>query len=236
MMTTDEMTIAKIEHSVTVFGTDEPLGVISRAGEVASAVARVAKEYGLISRIGDRDYARVEAWSLMGTMLGVYPIPRVVRELRDWIDGEERIIGFEANVELVSRDGSIVGGAIAECTRGEANWERSDAYAIKSMAQTRAVGKAYRLSFGFIFAMAGLESTPYEEMPQDVPVFRESAEPVDLFDGDPLEPTDICQHGVGDEQISIWWREAEKRGIDATVCLCCGGPASGTATCKRCAS
>ena len=34
-----------------------------------------------------------------------------------------------------------------------------------SMAQTRALGKAYRMALGWIMKMAGYEATPAEEMP-----------------------------------------------------------------------
>ena len=39
-----------------------------------------------------------------------------------------------------------------------------DEYAICSMAQTRAVGKAYRLLIGWLMKSAGYEATPLEEM------------------------------------------------------------------------
>ena len=39
-----------------------------------------------------------------------------------------------------------------------------DEYAILSMAQTRAIGKAFRNLIGWVIKMAGYESTPAEEM------------------------------------------------------------------------
>jgi hypothetical protein len=38
------------------------------------------------------------------------------------------------------------------------------------MAQTRAIGKAYRNTFGFIAKAAGFEATPAEEMPRETPM------------------------------------------------------------------
>jgi hypothetical protein len=47
----------------------------------------------------------------------------------------------------------------------ERNWSHRDDYALRSMAQTRAVAKALRLCLGWIMSLAGYEATPAEEMP-----------------------------------------------------------------------
>ena len=52
----------------------------------------------------------------------------------------------------------------ATCSNKEHTKRSFADYAICSMAQTRAVGKAYRLSLGWLMKAAGYEATPAEEM------------------------------------------------------------------------
>jgi hypothetical protein len=50
----------------------------------------------------------------------------------------------------------------------ERTWSQRDAYARRSMAITRATGKAFRLGFSWIMTLAGYEPTPWEEMPAEI--------------------------------------------------------------------
>lgn len=174
---TDGQELAVVEHApapLTVFGTDNPAAIVQRVTEIARPLADFIKQQGMSSNISGREYVLAEGWSFMGAMLGVSPRTVSVSELRD---AEGRVCGFEANVELLTRDGSVVGGAVAECSRYEEMWSwephardgrplpARDDFALKSMAQTRATGKAYRMAFGFVMKAAGYEATPAEEMP-----------------------------------------------------------------------
>jgi hypothetical protein len=94
-------------------------------------------------------------------MLGVIPVEDYCRPLPN-------ANGFEAKINLIrSRDGQMVGSASAECTRDENNWKKRDSYSLRSMALTRATGKAFRLSYSWIMQLAGFEPTPAEEMKSD---------------------------------------------------------------------
>jgi hypothetical protein len=76
---------------------------------------------------------------------------------------------FVATVELVRMsDGIVVARATAECGMDEPTWASRARYARRSMAATRATGKACRLAFSWIMALAGYDPTPLEEMPTDV--------------------------------------------------------------------
>jgi hypothetical protein len=219
---------------VSVFGTDEPTGIVTRTRDIAQALGQEIKEAGLSSTISGREYVRVEGWAYLGTMLGVFPRTVSVQELRDEIDGEDRIVGFEAHVELVARDGAIVGGAIAECTRGESNWRERDAFALKSMAQTRAVGKAFRMSFGFVMASAGYEATPAEEMMLDIPSrdIREDVTEGEYVHRRVLDPGEACEHGVMRSAVDAQWSAMK---TEAAACGCCGKPCPiGSEFCNVC--
>lgn len=150
------------EHAVTsgLFGTTEPKEVITKAAEVATALKEVVVKQGLVSNINGKQYPRCEAWTLLGTMLGVFPV-------LVWTKPVEG--GWEARVEARTKDGAIVGAAEAECLRKEKNWANRDDFALRSMAQTRATAKCLRMPLGFVMTLSGFEATPAEEMVMDHP-------------------------------------------------------------------
>jgi len=138
-----------------LFGTTEPCEIVSKATAVADSLKSVIKKQGLISNIQGKEYPRCEAWTLLGTMLGVFPVCVWTKQ----VEG-----GWEARVEARTRDGSILGAAEAQCLRSERNWSNRDDFALRSMAQTRATAKALRMPLGFVMTLAGFEATPSEEM------------------------------------------------------------------------
>lgn len=139
----------------TLFGTSDPAEVIAKATAVASALKDVLKRQGLISNIQGKEYPKCEAWTLLGTILGVFPVLQWTKDLEN---------GYEARVEARTKDGAVVGAAEAICTRAEKNWSNRDDFALKSMAQTRATAKALRMPLGFVMTLAGYQATPAEEM------------------------------------------------------------------------
>ena len=123
---------------------------------MADALMGVVMQKRLYVPIRKKNYLLVDAWTCLGSLVGVFP--RTV-----WSRPVEN--GWEARVEAVTKDGQVVGAAEAECLRSETRWTNADDYAVRSMAQTRAMGKALRMPLGFIAVLAGFEATPAEEMP-----------------------------------------------------------------------
>ncbi len=161
MVTVDEtsgelVTYEQPAQAITLFGSDDPDEVIERATHVAKALDGVLQQTGLTMSIQGRKYVKVEGWTFLGNLVGVFPRTAWSRA----IDG-----GWEARVEAVTRDGSIVGAAEAVCMRAEKNWANRDDYALRSMAQTRAMGKALRMPLGFIAVLAGYDPLPADEVP-----------------------------------------------------------------------
>jgi len=146
-----------------LFGTQEPIAIIEKATGVATALKSVITKQGLISRIKDKEYPKCEAWTLLGTMLGVFPVLCWSKPVPG---------GWEARVEARTRDGAIVGAAEAQCLRAERNWKDRDDFALRSMAQTRATAKCLRMPLGFVMTLAGYEPTPAEEMVLDHPTHQ----------------------------------------------------------------
>ncbi len=142
---------------VTLWGTTDPAAVIEAATAAAQPLAAKVREQKLSVKIGQSEHVRVEGWTLLGAMLGVFPICTWTRQLED---------GWEARVEARTLAGALVGAAEAECLRSESTWANRDDYALRSMAQTRATSKALRQPLGFVMQLAGFNPTPAEEMPR----------------------------------------------------------------------
>jgi hypothetical protein len=169
-----------IPHSGgTLIRSENPLEFIRRATEIAEALSEVIRQKGLVSVIQGREHVQVEAWTLCGSILGVFPVVEWTRPTAD---------GWEARVVAQTLAGQQVGSAEAMCTRAERTWAKRDDYAIRSMAQTRAVSKALRQPLGFIMSLAGFVPTPLEEMEGHDPqpkVEREFDPANDLLEGAP---------------------------------------------------
>ena len=151
----DEMVVHE-NVQLGVLQAHSPGDVIRRATEIANPLADLIHEKELYRIINKKKYVFVEGWTTLGAMLGIFPRTVRVDEILDGV--------FEAEVELIrGSDGMTVGGGIAECG-ADPPWDNRQRYAKKSMAITRASGKAYRLSLAWIMKLAGYEGTPAEEM------------------------------------------------------------------------
>jgi hypothetical protein len=160
--------------SGTLFHSEDPVEIISKATRLAEALSKVLRDQKLTANIQGKEHVLVEGWTLLGTMLGVFPVLEWTRPLPD---------GWEARVVARTMSGQAVGAAEAECLRSERSWKTRDDYALRSMAQTRATSKALRQPLGFVVTLAGFEATPAEEMPSDQgqtgqPEHREGPKPL----------------------------------------------------------
>lgn len=139
-----------------------PADTLAFGTEVANVLKRVITSQGLHTKIQGKDYVRVEGWTTMGSLLGVLPVEEWVKEHADG--------SFEAMVKLVRQsDGRTMGAASALCGMDERRWGGAERYARRSMAITRATGKAYRLGFSWVMSLAGYEGTPAEEVVDRTP-------------------------------------------------------------------
>jgi hypothetical protein len=134
---------------------DEPNKLV----DFAQTLKQVIIDQKLYTNIQGKNYVHVEAWQFCGGVLKVFP---VVTELVDLSD--DKVVKYRAQVELRRVTGELIGGGIAICSNKEKGKQFFDEYAVASMAQTRAVSKAYRNAFGWLMKLAGYEATPAEEM------------------------------------------------------------------------
>jgi hypothetical protein len=127
---------------------------------LSNELKRFVKEAHLVSNIKGKDYCNVEAWQMAGASLGLFPIITSVQDL-----SKEGEIKYMATCEVRSyQDNKLVSVGIAICSNKEGSKKFFDEYAILSMAQTRAVGKAFRNQLAWLMKAAGFEATPAEEM------------------------------------------------------------------------
>ena len=170
----NETEIAVLDSAVAAMSPKE---VVAQNKERADALIQVVNQTESYQRIGGKNYLMVEAWQLIGRFDSATAITAWSRPLVE--DGEE--IGQEARVEIW-KHGEVVGGAEMACgydefvCRGKEGVSKKNA--AKSMAQTRATSKAFRMVYSFVAVLAGYQPTPAEEMslePPQRPVQRSTA-------------------------------------------------------------
>jgi hypothetical protein len=175
-VTEESVELVPVPPSATLFLTSDPRTFLVKASEAADALAEMIRKQNLAVRIRGHEHVRVEGWTALGSLLGVFPVLVWTHRLED---------GWEARVEARTRAGEIVGAAESMCTRQESKWAKADDYAIRSMAATRATSKALRQPLGFVMALAGFDPTPLEEMPVvDAEPAKKASSPVE-----PVEPS-----------------------------------------------
>lgn len=148
---------AKVNVATNVANTLAPL--VRSQGLVVTGLNRANKE---------AEYVTVEGWEVLGTFLGIVPVTTIIEEIKS---KQGVVVGYRARATLyqnpIIENDEIIGGTVI--ARAEAEADKSgfqkDKFAIASMAQTRALGKAYRMGLSWIMKMAGFEGTFAEDMP-----------------------------------------------------------------------
>ena len=126
--------------------------------EMAVVLKNLIIKQNLYTNIKGKNYAMVEGWQIAGFLTGLAVI---VEEPKDLSNDKE--VKWSCTAKIYAGD-KIVGVGYALCSNKEVIKKSFDEYAILSMAQTRAIGKAYRNKIGWVMKLAGYESTPSEEM------------------------------------------------------------------------
>ena len=112
---------------------------------------------GLNKKAPEKEYVTVEGWEVLGTMLGIVPVTTITGEIKN---KRGDTVGYKARATLyrnpIMQNDEIIGGTII--SRAEAQADKTgfqkDLFSIASMAQTRALGKAYRMGLSWIIKMA----------------------------------------------------------------------------------
>lgn len=196
--------------SLGILQGTSPAALMSGASEMAGELAKMIEAQRLWDPINGKKYVKVEGWTTLAIMMGV-----VAREVAT----TENDGIYTAVVELVRMsDGACISRASAECGE-EKPWNARPRYARRSMAQTRATGKACRLAFSWVMSLAGYEPTPLEEMPND-PVVSAVPQPIRPPVNDSTRPSvadsrinphqrrmlevKIAESGLDRERVKSW--------------------------------
>lgn len=151
--------IAPIETPDGLVSMEKPKAL----AEFATQLKDFIKHRELFTVIQGKGYVNVEGWQFAGASLGVVPVVVGLERIPNPEDLKE--IRYRAEVQLVRvSNGVAIGAGIAICSSKENSRGNADEYVIASMAQTRAIGKAYRNSFAWLMKIAGYEPTPTEEV------------------------------------------------------------------------
>lgn len=133
---------------------------------LSNELSRLIVEKKLTTNIQGKNYVNVEGWMFCGSALGLNPVITEVTDLtRRGTEPGQVEIKYMAKCEVRNiTTGQLVATGVAICSNFEHSKKRFDEYAILSMAQTRAIGKAYRNLLAWLMKAAGFEATPAEEM------------------------------------------------------------------------
>jgi hypothetical protein len=149
-----------------------PKEVMQYAQAAAREIVDVARSGQLLANVGGREYPLTECMTLIGRMTGHTVAVEWSRKVpAEWQVGD----GWEARAVVRDQNGHEVAAAESMCLRSERAWSKRDEFAVRSMAQTRASGKALRLALGYIVTLAGWEALPAEEITDEMRGRGESA-------------------------------------------------------------
>lgn len=137
---------------------------IGLAGNIADCLKDVLEKQGLTVSLNRKNpnekYVTAEGWNTLGTILGTYARTEEVVP----VDFTTAKIAYKARVSIVQGDNVL---ATAEAIATSKGFQKEE-HQIYSMAQTRAMGKAYRMAFSWIMKLAGYQPTPAEEMMEEM--------------------------------------------------------------------
>lgn len=185
--------------------------------QFAEVLARFITERKLTTNIQGKPYVNVEGWCFAGSQLGLIPILTSLTDLSNFDTdptSTQREIKYKAEIELRRiSDDKLMGRGFAICSNKERTKKSFEEYAIASMAQTRAEGKAFRMLLSWLMKAAGFETTPTEEM-MDTPEADEIGDDSRFFLRELLRTSMIDEKRKEDFELRIdsliLWTEYHK--------------------------
>lgn len=148
------MSNTKALETIKNYSLDKPAEIVSMANVLKQHIIK----NNLYTNIKGKNYVQVEGWAFAGFLTGLNAVIESVENL-----SKENEIKWSAVAKIYSGD-KLISTGFAICSNKESIKKSFDEYAILSMAQTRAIGKAYRNKLGWVMKLAGYESTPSDEM------------------------------------------------------------------------
>jgi hypothetical protein len=127
---------------------------------ISKELVDFVKKTNMSVQISGRTYLKAETWNFIFSQFNLHPRITLTKQT----DKDT----FKARCEVFDPDNRVICSGDALCSRREQSKRSFDDYALLSQAQTRALGKAGRLGFGWFVSLAGYEPTPAEEMTAEI--------------------------------------------------------------------
>lgn len=128
--------------------------------KAANALMKAVSQKKNPVMIRGEQYIEYSDWQILARFFGATASVAWSKKL---MNDKGEFIGYEARSEVL-HNGLVISSAEAMCMKSEKNWSARDEFMLRSMAQTRACAKALRNAYGWVAELAGLRSTPAEEM------------------------------------------------------------------------
>lgn len=136
---------------------------LANTKKLAVELTKFINDNKLSANIAGKQYVMVEGWQFAGSQLNLTAI--VDDSENASTDTETK---YKAKAEVIHiPTGTLISRGFAMCSNKEAKKKSFDEYAVASMAQTRAIGKAYRNNLSWLMKLAGFEGTPVEEIDRE---------------------------------------------------------------------
>lgn len=138
----------------------DPQAQLDFAMKAANALMKAVGQKPKPVMIRGEQYLEYGDWQTLARFFGATASVAWSKKL---VDDKGAFIGYEARAEVL-HNGLVISAAEAMCMKAEKNWNNRDEFMLRSMAQTRASAKALRNAYGWVAELAGMKSTPAEEM------------------------------------------------------------------------
>lgn len=154
---------APAPQSLSMIDGPDPAAAMEYAQTVSTAIASVLKPGNGYIEMRGRKHVEAAGWQTIAAMTG----HTCEIEWSRPIDGMDHKSGFrtwESRAVVRDQSGRIVstGESMASPAEG-APWARAD-FSIRSMSQTRAMGRALSARMRYVVQLAGFQGAPAEEM------------------------------------------------------------------------
>lgn len=168
----------------------DPEQQLQFAMKAANALMKAVNQKPKKVMIRGEQYLEYGDWQTLARFFGATASVAWSKKL---IDDKGGFLGYEARAEVL-HNGQVISSAEAMCMKVEKNWSSRDEFMLRSMAQTRASAKALRNAYGWVAELAGMKSTPAEEMGDqyDQTPVKADVVPVVYYD-DPEEETPVVK-------------------------------------------
>ena len=183
-------------QEIVITDQPTPLAQMQKAKAIAKEIAATVGH--LIVNIQGRQYPTVAWWQAVGWAFNVTSTEvEVVKQVTE--DGSTEYMAVVAIVRIDTGETVSRGSAIASSAE-RAPWGRS-AFSVRSMAITRATGRAYRHGCAIIPHLLKIESTPAEEMPVEAVALPEAKALTSSSSSGSSSVMAMLKQSVLDEQI-----------------------------------